>query len=111
VFSTPAEFFNRLRESGVGVCEFNPVNPLKGKSLALDHRDHRKILVVDGTIGFTGGITSATSTPAALQVCAGRVQLILKTVGAILILKCAGQRLLNSKSSSSTRGKSKNVYR
>jgi cardiolipin synthase len=69
-FSTPAEFFNRLRESGVGVCEFNPVNPLKGKSLALDHRDHRKILVVDGTIGFTGGINISnvsSSSPASLR--------------------------------------------
>jgi cardiolipin synthase A/B len=54
--STPAEFFKRLREKGISVCEFNPVNPLKGKSLFLNHRDHRKLLVVDGTTGFTGGV-------------------------------------------------------
>jgi cardiolipin synthase len=41
------------------VLEFNPVNPwkvLKGKVWALRHRDHRKILVVDGGIAFTGGV-------------------------------------------------------
>jgi cardiolipin synthase A/B len=53
---TPAAFFERLREDGVRVCEFNPVNPLKGKGVTLNHRDHRKILVVDGAVAFTGGI-------------------------------------------------------
>jgi cardiolipin synthase len=54
--STPAEFFARLKQGGVHVCEFNPINPLKGKSFELNHRDHRKILVVDGKVAFTGGI-------------------------------------------------------
>jgi cardiolipin synthase len=69
-FSTPAEFFTRLRDKGINVCEFNPVNPLKGKSLDLNHRDHRKILVVDGTIGFTGGINIShvySSSPASVR--------------------------------------------
>ncbi|RJG01593.1 cardiolipin synthase [Noviherbaspirillum sedimenti] len=54
--STRPEFFQQLRQSGINVCEFNPVNPLRGKLFSLNHRDHRKILVVDGKIGFTGGI-------------------------------------------------------
>ena len=57
--NTPVSFFQRLRDGGVQVLEFNPVNPLKvlaGKTWALRHRDHRKILVVDGAIAFTGGV-------------------------------------------------------
>ena len=53
---TPREYFERLRAAGVAVCEFNPVAPLAGGVLTLNHRDHRKILVVDGRVAFTGGI-------------------------------------------------------
>lgn len=56
--STPAEFFQRLRDAGISLIEFNPVNPLKrvGTAWRLNNRDHRKILIVDGKIAFTGGI-------------------------------------------------------
>ncbi len=54
---TPKEYFERLRASGIAVCEFNPVNPLKApKGWQINNRDHRKILVVDGRTAFTGGI-------------------------------------------------------
>ena len=55
---TPATFFDRLREGGIQVLEFNPVNPLKGKKKAwlLNNRDHRRQLVIDGRTAFTGGI-------------------------------------------------------
>ncbi|MGA2404927.1 MAG: hypothetical protein ABSG91_25030 [Syntrophobacteraceae bacterium] len=56
---TPVSFFQRLRDGGVQVLEFDPVNPFKvlsGKKYALFHRDRRKILVVDGAIAFTGGV-------------------------------------------------------
>lgn len=53
---TRAEFFQALRQAGVNVCEFNPVNPLRGKFFSLNNRDHRKMLIVDGKIGYTGGI-------------------------------------------------------
>jgi len=54
---SPASFFQRLRDGGVQVVEFNPVNPLKsGGDWALTHRDHRKILIVDGTFAIMGGI-------------------------------------------------------
>jgi cardiolipin synthase len=49
---TPPEFFERLRALGVAVCEFNPASNLA----KLNNRDHRKILVVDGRVAFTGGI-------------------------------------------------------
>jgi cardiolipin synthase len=54
---TPAAFFDRLIQAGVAVVEFNPVNPMDfRKSWTPDHRDHRKLLVVDGRIAFLGGI-------------------------------------------------------
>ncbi len=56
-FRTPAPFFQRLRDAGIQVLAFNPVNPLKArKSWNLAHPDHRKILIVDGKVVFTGGI-------------------------------------------------------
>jgi cardiolipin synthase A/B len=55
--STPDEFFKRLNEGGVATCSFNPVNPTKRPGYwGINHRDHRKILVVDDQVAFTGGI-------------------------------------------------------
>jgi len=54
--ATRPEFFRELRQQGINVCEYNPVNPLRGKLFSLNNRDHRKILVVDGKVGYTGGI-------------------------------------------------------
>jgi hypothetical protein len=54
---TPAEFFQRLKDAGVRVVEFNPVNPLKAKKgWQINNRDHRKLMVVDGSVAFLGGI-------------------------------------------------------
>ncbi|MFA4920389.1 MAG: phospholipase D-like domain-containing protein, partial [Thermodesulfovibrionales bacterium] len=56
-FSTPAPFFQRLRDGGIQVIGFNPANPLKaGDKWGLMHRDHRKILIVDGKVAIIGGI-------------------------------------------------------
>jgi cardiolipin synthase len=52
-----ASFFQRLRDGGIQVVEFNPMNPLKaGENWGLTHRDHRKILIVDGKFAIIGGI-------------------------------------------------------
>jgi len=54
---TPAEFFKQLTDSGARVLEFNPINPLlTPKEWALNQRDHRKLLIVDGRTAFLGGI-------------------------------------------------------
>ncbi len=54
---TDKAFFERLRQAGINVLEFNPVNPLAvRKPWTLNHRDHRKLLVVDGRTAFLGGI-------------------------------------------------------
>ena len=56
-FGTPAAFFERLTASGVHVLEFNPLNPLVvRKEWELNQRDHRKLLIVDGSTAFLGGI-------------------------------------------------------
>jgi cardiolipin synthase len=56
-FATGKPFFDRLAQAGVQVVEFNPVNPLAlKKSWSPTHRDHRKLLVVDGNTAFLGGI-------------------------------------------------------
>ena len=54
---TPTTFFKQLSDAGVNVLEFNPVNPLAArKTWALNQRDHRKLLIVDGAMAFLGGI-------------------------------------------------------
>jgi cardiolipin synthase A/B len=60
---TPQAFFDRLRDSGVNVVEFNPVNPLTAnrKTWLLNNRDHRKQLLVDGRIAFIGGVNISDS--------------------------------------------------
>ncbi len=56
-FSTPAAFFQRLRDGGIQVVEFNPVNPFKAHGhWLLAHPDHRKILIIDGKVAIAGGI-------------------------------------------------------
>ena len=56
-FGTPAAIFKRLSDSGITVLEFNPLNPLAArKQWALNQRDHRKLLIVDGKTAFLGGI-------------------------------------------------------
>jgi cardiolipin synthase len=54
---TPASFFERLQRNGIAVLQYRPVNPLEVRlPWTLTHRNHRKLLVVDGRIAFTGGI-------------------------------------------------------
>lgn len=55
--NTPKAFFDTLKQSGVNVLEFNPVNPLLArKGWDVNRRDHRKLLIVDGQVAFVGGI-------------------------------------------------------
>jgi len=55
--NTPRAFFQRLTDSGIQVLQFNPVNPLTAKKdWAVNQRDHRKLLIVDGRTAFLGGI-------------------------------------------------------
>jgi cardiolipin synthase len=57
VIGTPEVFFDRMRNAGINLIAFNPVNPLSSAGRwRLNNRDHRKILVVDGMTAFTGGV-------------------------------------------------------
>ncbi|MGZ5198593.1 MAG: cardiolipin synthase [Telluria sp.] len=59
---TPQAFFDRMKAAGVNVLAFNPVNPAaRPGKWELNNRDHRKVLVVDGKIGFTGGINISST--------------------------------------------------
>lgn len=54
---TPQAFFDNMRAAGIALVAFNPVNPLKLLGpWEPNNRDHRKILVVDGTVAFIGGV-------------------------------------------------------
>ena len=56
-FSTPTTFFQRLRDGGIQVVEFNPINPLKAHwRWQRAQQDHRKILIIDGKVAIAGGI-------------------------------------------------------
>jgi len=55
--NTPASYFQRLRDGGIQVVGFNPINPLEtSEKWGLTHRDHRKILIADGKVAIIGGI-------------------------------------------------------
>lgn len=50
-------FVKRLNAEGIRCRPFNPALPVL--NLFVNHRDHRKITVIDGKIGFTGGYNLA----------------------------------------------------
>lgn len=55
--ATPKDVFQALRDAGIGVLEFNPVNPLTAKAgWDVNQRDHRKMLITDGRTAILGGI-------------------------------------------------------
>ncbi|MEN9865380.1 MAG: cardiolipin synthase [Pseudomonadota bacterium] len=59
---TPQAFFDAMSAAGIHLLAFNPVNPLKLIGpWHPNQRDHRKILVVDGTVAFTGGVNISAS--------------------------------------------------
>jgi cardiolipin synthase len=49
------ELFLSMEEAGVEIFEYHPIAPWS-PGWRLRKRDHRKILVVDGRVGFVGGI-------------------------------------------------------
>ena len=53
----PADFIVRMERAHIRCIPFNPVVPLL--SLVMNHRDHRKIVVIDGNVDYTGGVNLA----------------------------------------------------
>ena len=57
-FGLTAAWLADLRDEGVSIVEYNPIAPWRAR-FRLSHRDHRKVLVVDDTVAFTGGLNIA----------------------------------------------------
>jgi len=54
---TPQALFDRLREAGVQVTVFNPLNPAQARAgWSPNERNHRKVLVADAQVGYLGGM-------------------------------------------------------
>ncbi len=51
------DFVDRLEAVGIKAKVFNPFMP--GLNLFLNNRDHRKVTVIDGLVGYTGGYNLA----------------------------------------------------
>lgn len=54
-----SSFFEKMRDAGIDVHPFMPVRFPAFTSKA-NYRNHRKIIVVDGTVGYIGGMNIAT---------------------------------------------------
>ncbi|WP_144634930.1 phospholipase D-like domain-containing protein [Bordetella genomosp. 13] len=55
--NTSEALFKQLRDAGVQVAVFNPLNPVEARAgWSPNERNHRKVLVVDGHIGYLGGM-------------------------------------------------------
>lgn len=52
-------YFEDLREAGVEVSAFNSTRGLRHR-FQLNFRNHRKVMVVDGRLGWTGGLNAGT---------------------------------------------------
>jgi cardiolipin synthase len=55
---TDLRMFDTLRSAGASVYEYNPVAPWRARFRlrAINRRDHRKLLVCDGLVAYTGGL-------------------------------------------------------
>ena len=53
----PRKFYKQLVKYGIKSVAFNPFVPIV--SLVMNNRDHKKIVVIDGEIGFSGGFNLA----------------------------------------------------
>lgn len=54
VFLLPKKYNEIIEKKGIKCVAFNRLVPFM--SLVLNNRDHRKIVVIDGKVGYTGGI-------------------------------------------------------
>ncbi len=57
LLTLPYKYNKQLEKSGIKTAVFNPLKPVL--SSKYNNRDHRKIAIIDGHTGFTGGINLA----------------------------------------------------
>lgn len=53
----PRDFASRMNGLGIKTFIFNPLKPVL--AILMNNRDHRKICIIDGKVGFVGGINLA----------------------------------------------------
>ena len=57
ITTLPQDYYQTLQRLGIQAKVFNPIKPRL--AMQMNNRDHRKILVIDGKVGMTGGINLA----------------------------------------------------
>lgn len=57
IMTVPSDFSKKIESYGIKCQVFNPFVPIV--SVMHNNRDHRKIVVIDGKVGFTGGLNLA----------------------------------------------------
>lgn len=57
-FDADGAQWTRMRDAGVSVYEYNPIAPWRRRFRigVVNNRNHRKMLIVDRQVGFTGGV-------------------------------------------------------
>ena len=53
----PRKYYQELEQYGIQCVAFNPYRPVY--AVVMNHRDHRKIMVIDGNVAYTGGVNFA----------------------------------------------------
>lgn len=53
----PASFYKKMEALGIKCKSFNKMRPIL--LVTMNNRDHRKVIVIDGKVGFTGGMNLA----------------------------------------------------
>lgn len=56
-FTLPLKYADELEKKGVKCMAFNRINPRL--NIIINHRDHRKLMVIDGKVAFSGGVNLA----------------------------------------------------
>ncbi|MBR0384963.1 MAG: cardiolipin synthase [Erysipelotrichaceae bacterium] len=56
-FTLSPRYARKLEKKGIRCLPFNRINPIIG--IIMNHRDHRKIMVIDGKVACSGGINLA----------------------------------------------------
>lgn len=57
-FKIPDDYYKTLRDEGIQAAVFGPAHRFVS-SFYLNYRNHQKIVVIDGLVGYTGGVNAA----------------------------------------------------
>lgn len=83
-FGLADSWVDELREAGCEVIDFNPIAPWR-RRFKLSYRDHRKQIIVDDCVGFTGGLNIANDYASVEDGGAGWHDMHCRVTGAIVL--------------------------